>query len=220
MCARLEQSGLRCWVAPRDIPPGTAYGAAILDGINEATVMVVILSHQSNISTYVSKEVERAIAKGVSVIPFRIEDILPAKELEFFLSAEHWLDAINPPMEQHLQILAESVHRLLGTRRCGVHANKRINNIMNAEQGIVGWDWDETGYEYREFDVIFQRVFRTPPIVNASVQMLDSWSEKDTCARYWISVDAVDCGKAKIKVGTWNGNKIAGCKIAWLALGE
>ncbi|MBI4662997.1 MAG: toll/interleukin-1 receptor domain-containing protein [Verrucomicrobia bacterium] len=117
MCARLEQRGLRCWIAPRDIQPGTSYGAAILHAINDTRVMVVILSNQANLSRHVAKEVERAVAKGVPVIPFRIEDIVPNKDLEYFLSAEHWLDAINPPLEQHLQKLGAAVQGLLGMDR-------------------------------------------------------------------------------------------------------
>ena len=29
--ARLEQDGSRCWIAPRDILPGTSWGEAIVD---------------------------------------------------------------------------------------------------------------------------------------------------------------------------------------------
>jgi hypothetical protein len=117
MCARLEQRGLRCWVAPRDIRPGRSYGAAILEAINETEVMAVILSNQANLSRHVTKEVERAIAKGVPVIPFRIEDIMPNKDLEYFLSAEHWLDAITPPLENHLVRLADAIQALQSVAR-------------------------------------------------------------------------------------------------------
>jgi hypothetical protein len=60
MCARLEHSGIRCWVAPRDIRPGMTYGAEIVHAISNARVMVVILSGQANLSPHVAKEVERA----------------------------------------------------------------------------------------------------------------------------------------------------------------
>jgi hypothetical protein len=117
VCARLEQWGRRCWIAPRDIVPGTSYGASILQAINDTKVMVVILSTEANLSRHVIKEVERAVSKGVSVIPFRIEDVLPTKDLEFFLSAAHWLDAITPPIESHLQKLCDSVNALVGVKR-------------------------------------------------------------------------------------------------------
>jgi hypothetical protein len=35
------------------------------------------------------------------VLPFRIEEVLPSKSLEYFLSSQHWLDAFPPPPETH-----------------------------------------------------------------------------------------------------------------------
>lgn len=114
ICAYLEGDGVRCWVAPRDLQPGASYGSEILRGIDDSRVMVVVLSTHANGSRHVCKEVERAISKGLTVIPFRIEDIMPSKDLEFFLSAEHWLDAITPPLEMHLTLLLRSVQSYLG----------------------------------------------------------------------------------------------------------
>ena len=119
MCARLEQRGIRCWIAPRDILPGTSYGSAILEAINTCRVMVVVLSDHANVSRHVVKEVERAVSKGVVIIPFRIQDALPVKDLEFFLSAEHWLDAIDPPLERHLQRLADVIAGIRPGARAG-----------------------------------------------------------------------------------------------------
>jgi hypothetical protein len=45
------------------------------------------------------------VHKNVSILPFRIEDVLPSKSLEYFLSAQHWLDAFPPPRDPHYQRL-------------------------------------------------------------------------------------------------------------------
>lgn len=132
MCARLEQSGLRCWVAPRDIRPGMTYGAEIVHAISNARAMVVILSGQANLSPHVVKEVERAVAKGIPVIPFRIEDILPTKDLEYFLSAEHWLDAITPPLEVHLQKLISAINGLLGAEH--IKSKPDSKDVLESEK--------------------------------------------------------------------------------------
>ena len=55
------------------------------------------------------REIERAVNKGVSIIPFRVEDVVPSKDLEYFISSCHWLDAMNPPLEQHIGELAEAI---------------------------------------------------------------------------------------------------------------
>jgi hypothetical protein len=41
------------------------------------------------------------VHKQVSILPFRIENVLPSKSLEYFLSAQHWMDAFPPPREAH-----------------------------------------------------------------------------------------------------------------------
>jgi hypothetical protein len=100
------------------------------------------------------------------------------------------------------------------------HTINQIKNIMRADQGIVGWDWDGIGYENREFEISFDPPFSKPPIVQTSIQMLDAWSERDHTVRYWTQAKIILCDKATIYIGTWNNNKLGGCKISWLALGE
>ena len=113
VCTSLEGHGIRCWVAPRDIPVGADWGESIIDGINASQVMIVILSSHSNASPYVQKEVERAVNKGVIIIPLRIEDIELSKSLEFFLSTSHWFDAFKLQQHNYLEILADRVGQLV-----------------------------------------------------------------------------------------------------------
>lgn len=113
VCARLESDGIRCWIAPRDIVAGTSYGEAIIDAIHGARVMVLVFSSSANTSGHIAKEVERAVSNGVAILPFRIEDVAPGKSLDYFIGSVHWLDAMTPPMEKHLDDLAATVHKLL-----------------------------------------------------------------------------------------------------------
>jgi hypothetical protein len=115
MCSALESNGIRCWIAPRDILPGMDWGGSIIDAIAASRVMVLVLSSNSNTSSQVKREVERAVSKEVIVIPFRIEDVSLSKSLEYHLSATHWMDALTPPIEDHLQTLAERIKQLLPT---------------------------------------------------------------------------------------------------------
>lgn len=113
LCAGLESRGLRCWIAPRDIVPGLDWGAAIIDAITEARVMVLVFSSSANQSKQIKREVERAVAKGVSLIPLRIEDVPLGKTLEYFISSEHWMDALSRPLEPHVERLADAIRALL-----------------------------------------------------------------------------------------------------------
>ena len=112
-CAVLEGAGVRCWIAPRDIRPGGEYGAAIIDAIDQCRVMILIFSSSANDSRQIHREIERAVTKGVPIVPVRIEEVVPTKSMEYFLGAIHWLDALTPPVEEHLQRLAETVKAIL-----------------------------------------------------------------------------------------------------------
>jgi hypothetical protein len=113
VCARLEAAGIRCWIAPRDIVAGTSYGESIIEAIHTVRVMVLVLSANANSSGHIPKEVERAVSNGVVILPFRIEDVMPGKSLDYFIGSVHWLDAMTPPLEKHLDDLVGTVQKLL-----------------------------------------------------------------------------------------------------------
>jgi hypothetical protein len=111
--AGLESQGIRCWIAPRDVTPGTSWGDAIVNAIGASRIMVVVLSENSNHSRQVIREVERAVANEVIIIPFRIENIDPTGAMAYFLSTEHWLDALTPPLERHIEKLQTTIQLFL-----------------------------------------------------------------------------------------------------------
>lgn len=113
VCAKLEECGIRCWIAPRNILPGSEWAASIVDGIDRSRVLVLIFSSGANASPQVRREVDRAIAKGLSILPLRIEDVVPTKALEYCLGNTHWLDAFDPPLARHIEQLIRSVRALL-----------------------------------------------------------------------------------------------------------
>jgi biotin transporter BioY len=113
VCATLENKGIRCWIAPRDILPGVDWGGAIVDAINVSRAMVLVYSAKANESPQIKREVERAVHRGLTVIPFRIEDVPMSTTLEYFMSMPHWLDALTPPLQDHLDRLAETTRLIL-----------------------------------------------------------------------------------------------------------
>jgi hypothetical protein len=108
-CAALEAAAIRCWIAPRDVRAGREYAEEIINAIDACHVMVLIFSASANASTQVRREIERAVSKGVTIVTMRIEDVLPSRSMEFYLDAIHWLDALTPPLTDHLQHLVEQV---------------------------------------------------------------------------------------------------------------
>ncbi len=113
-CATLEARGIRCWIAPRDVLPGREWGGSIIDAIEASRAMVLVFSETANQSRQIMREVNHAVEKGVAVVPFRIQDVMPSKSMEYYLDVTHWLDALTPPLEDHLQELANKLELLLG----------------------------------------------------------------------------------------------------------
>ncbi|MBU4448969.1 MAG: toll/interleukin-1 receptor domain-containing protein, partial [Proteobacteria bacterium] len=112
ICAALEANGIRVWIAPRDVMPGSDWGESIIEAIEQSKVMLLVFSANSNASPQIKREIERSVNKGVTVVPFRIDDILPSKTLEYFISTQHWLDAFTPPLEKHLDSLVSILHSI------------------------------------------------------------------------------------------------------------
>src|ERR1051325_3265151 len=112
-CASLESANIRCWIAPREILAGADWAESIIEAINGSRLMVLIFSSNANASRQIKNEVERAVNRGIAIVPFRIEDVIPSKSLEYFISTPHGLDARPPPLEKHLAHLVLTAKALL-----------------------------------------------------------------------------------------------------------
>lgn len=108
VCAKLEERGIRCWIAPRDLRAGT-FAAQLITALKDCKVVVLIFSEHANCSLDVNREIENAFAEGKTVIPFRIANIVPADSLLYYMRGVHWLDALTPPLEEHIQRLASEI---------------------------------------------------------------------------------------------------------------
>ena len=113
VCYQLESANIECWMAPRDISPSKDWAEEIIDAINSVDVMVLLFSSASNNSPQVRREIERAVNRGLDILPFRIEDVIPSKSLEYFISTQHWLDATTDDFDKHLDELYVCVKALL-----------------------------------------------------------------------------------------------------------
>ncbi len=106
--AALENRGIRCWYAPRDIKAGTDWGESITDAIGNSDLMLLIFSESSNQSKRVLDEVYFAISEGKTILPFRIENLDPSGAMRLHLSSRHWLDAYDPSWESHINKLIDT----------------------------------------------------------------------------------------------------------------
>jgi hypothetical protein len=112
--AQLEGNGVRCWIDTRDIPPGRKWADELVDGINNARLLLLVFSSDANESQNVLAEVLQAADSRVPILPFRVEDQEPSRGLGLYVRLTQWLDGIPPPVENHLQALSDAALSLLG----------------------------------------------------------------------------------------------------------
>lgn len=117
ICRLLEERGVTCWIAPRDVPPGSIYADAILKGIEQSTAMVLILSPEANQSQHVATETERAFSKHKLIIPLRMNEVAPGKALEYFLSSAQRVDLWPEPIDAKMNDIVQAI-----SARCGLAA--------------------------------------------------------------------------------------------------
>lgn len=165
VCSIMEQNGIRCWIAPRDITPGLPFAEAIIDGIKGSRVFVLIYSSNSNNSSQVIKEVDRAVQYKLAIIPLRLENVPMTKQLEYYVSNVHWLDAFTPPLEEHIKKLCRGVKILLTMENLG---NENISSAFKT--GVV----IESEREKRKRTRVLKNV-----VISAAVIIL-------AVAGYWI----------------------------------
>ncbi|MBV9883890.1 MAG: toll/interleukin-1 receptor domain-containing protein [Sphingomonadaceae bacterium] len=112
-CAALERRGLRCWLAPRDLPRGQDYAEAIAAAIAAGRVLLLIHSAGTGDSVQAKREVERAAGLGLPIFALRIAEAEPAPAIRFLIGEGQWLDAVTPPVAVHLDHLGDRIAGLL-----------------------------------------------------------------------------------------------------------
>ena len=110
----LEQNGIRCFIAYRDIPKGIDWAEAITEAIENSQLMVVVFSEEFNQTKQVDREIAMCIEEGKPILTFRIQDTTFKGAKKYYLKNLNWIDAFPNPEESFGTLLA-SVKSLLGT---------------------------------------------------------------------------------------------------------
>lgn len=113
LCRELERASYSCWLAQRDILAGQAWAESIISAIEGSTAMLLVFSRHSHDSPQVLREVERAVAKRVPIIPVRIDGTVPSGAMEYYVNVAHWLDAPNGDVSPVAPKLLKAVGAIL-----------------------------------------------------------------------------------------------------------
>lgn len=105
----LEKRGERCWIAPRDILSSCDWAESIIDGIDSASGMVLLLSRHANESPQVRRELERAVSRGIPIHPLLLEKVRLSKWMQYYISPHQWNDASDVSLDRRLEELCGAV---------------------------------------------------------------------------------------------------------------
>jgi TolB-like protein/cytochrome c-type biogenesis protein CcmH/NrfG len=92
VCSALEAAEFPCWIAPRNVVPGTMYADGIVHAIDDSSILVLILSEQAVASAHVGREIERAVSKRHPVVALRIDAAPLTAAFEYFLNQSQWIE--------------------------------------------------------------------------------------------------------------------------------
>jgi len=130
----MENQKIKCWIAYRDAEAGSEYAVSIIRAIKNCKACILILSHESNTSKHVLNEINSCVNHGISILPFRIADVMLHEAIEYYLGKTHWLDAITPPLEVHINKLADRVKTFVDKEHfenISLSANQKIEKANN-----------------------------------------------------------------------------------------
>jgi len=113
LCHHLEEDGIRCWIAPRDVEVGTDWTDSISDAIENARVHLVIFSDKSAKSRHVKSEVRSAFDRGKILVPIRVSNIQPTGGFDHLLGTSHWVDAFPKPLHQYFDQVTLTLRKLI-----------------------------------------------------------------------------------------------------------
>lgn len=112
--AKLEQSGMRCWVSYRDIPAGEpSWSGFIVSAIAKSKLMVIVLTENSVKSRQVLREVTLADQENIVFIPFRVDQAPLPDSFKYFFSTPQLLDGSKLDRGEALNSLTAAVQKRL-----------------------------------------------------------------------------------------------------------
>jgi hypothetical protein len=133
LVALLEHEGIKCWIAPRDIPGGDEYASAILQALSKARCVALVFTEHANKSPHVLREIERAINFRTPIIPLSLEDFTPTGSFAYLLATLHWVCANDHSGKDAVAVFAAAV-------------KQRLDRSANSQ----GHDWCAALSDYKE----------------------------------------------------------------------
>jgi len=129
----LESKDQSCWIAPRDIPPGSDWAESIIDGLDAARYMILILSSAVSSSPHIRRELERAVSRNITIFPMILEEFDHPKWIQYYISAHQWIDAA--PVSSKLRSRLDELLRTLV--KSSVVNNNALSKVSGEKSELI-----------------------------------------------------------------------------------
>ncbi|MCR5709165.1 MAG: toll/interleukin-1 receptor domain-containing protein [Bacteroidales bacterium] len=106
LCQYLEQQGVRCWIAPRDIPSASNYAGEITRAIKSCERFLLVYSKDACKSEHVKNEINLAINNAKPILPYCLDNSPYDDDLEYYLATKQRI-ASSGDQEQDFRSIAE-----------------------------------------------------------------------------------------------------------------
>lgn len=144
VCKFLENEGIKCWIAPRNIFPGPPYARAIMRGIEASDIILVFISKNSLQSEDVLNEIDNAHGLKKTIVPIFIEDAELTPEFNYYLKRKQWIAASSHRLTDILSLFSQNRKHIQKficpkyERVFSIASSVQLRNIFN--QSIDGID--------------------------------------------------------------------------------
>jgi hypothetical protein len=135
ICSALESRGLTCWIASRDVGPGENFMDAIVHAIRAAKVMVLVFSENANNSDEIKREVVLASNAKITVIPVRVEDVVPSDAFAYQFATRQWIDLFED-WESQLERLATWIASMVPVGSAASTATEKVATWARSPDSI------------------------------------------------------------------------------------
>jgi isopentenyldiphosphate isomerase len=138
LCAMIENAGISCWIAPRNVVPGAHWAASIAQAVRNARLLVLLFSENASVSTQVAREVALADAHRLAILPIKIDAAIPDNVLEYYLSVCHWLDVSKKKIEDAESEIVGVARQYLGLRTATAMPEEALLDIYDSDMNQIG----------------------------------------------------------------------------------
>ncbi|MBG0770796.1 MAG: toll/interleukin-1 receptor domain-containing protein, partial [Anaerolineaceae bacterium] len=145
----IESKGPTCWIAPRDIFPGSSWPESIVNAIETSKVYLLILSSNSNQSNAIMGNLNQACALNKDIVAFQIDQSQINNALSYYLFTAHRIEASHPPVQEDLVRLLLKLQELIPQEKFVIETHEKPDDMpgilqdANQTEDVLPSPWEE-----------------------------------------------------------------------------